>query len=352
MAACRFATWSPFRARLALLALVLTMGYGLLLPDPPLGDDNRQAAVAAIDRGDVALYRALVQRMSAGEGYYEAAGDEQHQRGYATKPFLTWRLPTAAWIISRLGEVWAANVLRLLALLALLAWVQALMDLGLGKPGVISGALLVCSGMYLALPIPTIYLHEIWAATLMALSLPLQQRGWPLSVVSGLAALAFRELALPFVLVMAACAFWDGRRAEAAAWVLGILAFAIGLTLHGAAISEHLNPEARQGGGWLDLGGWARVLAFNHWNLLIPTASAWLTALWVPLALLGAGARQEPLGNRLLLLVAGYNLAFFFIGRPNNDYWGIIPAPLVAVSLTFAPSALLTLWTSARGKPG
>jgi len=250
-----------------------------------------------------------------------------------------------------MGEDRAADVLRLLALLALLAWVQALMDLGLGKLGVVFGVLLVCSGIYLALPIPTIYLHEIWASTLIALSLPLQQRGWPFSVLAGLAALAFRELALPFVLVMAFCAGWDGRRAEAAAWLLGILAFAIGLALHGVTVSGYLSPEARQGGGWFTLGGWARVLAFNHWNLLIPTASAWLTVLWVPLALLGAGARQEPLGHRLLWVVVGYCLAFFFVGRPNNDYWGIVSAPLLAVSLTFTPAALQTLWTHALGKP-
>ena len=42
--------------------------------------------------------------MRVGENFFVANGDEHHQGGYPTKPFLTWRLPTAAWVIRGLGE--------------------------------------------------------------------------------------------------------------------------------------------------------------------------------------------------------------------------------------------------------
>ncbi|KAA6184714.1 hypothetical protein F2Q65_11480 [Thiohalocapsa marina] len=162
-------------------------------------------------------------------------------------------------------------------------------------------------------------------------------------------ALAFRELALPYVLAMASLALWEGRRREATWWAAGSLAFAIGLALHAWMVSGHIGPEARAGGGWLALGGWAFVLAANQWNGLIIGAGVWLTALWVPLALLGAGALRDPLGHRLLLTVAGYSAAFLLFGRDNNSYWGLIYGPLVAVSLVFVPGALRTLWRRARG---
>jgi hypothetical protein len=346
-----FAAWPPRAARLLLIALALLMAYGLWLDVPPPTDETSQSDNFAADKGDVALYRAVVKRMQEGESFYAANGDEQHQRGYPTQPFLTWRLPTAAWIISGLGEAWAANLLRLLAMLAMLAWIQALMAAGLTRVGVVSGVMMLYSSLVLVFPLPTLYMHEAWAATLMALALPLQQRAWRLSVLCGLAALAFREMALPFVLVMAVCALLEGRRSEAAWWGVGILAFAIGLALHAWAVTAQMAPEARPGGGWLALGGWTFVLASIQWNVLLTVANGWLTPFWLPLALIGSAARRDPLGQRLMLTVWGYSLAFLFIGRSNNDYWGIMFAPLVAVSLTFTPAALGALVAAAKGKP-
>lgn len=53
---------------------------------------------------------------------------------------------------------------------------------------------------------------------------------------------------------------------------------------------------------------------------------------------------MDPLGRRLMLIVWGYSLAFLFVGRSNNGYWGFIYGPIVAISLVFAPMALRDLW--------
>ena len=340
----RYDYWTPRSARLALVALLLLFGYGVFLN---VSNDDHLGPKVKGEQGDIALYRAIVERMSGGESYYQAVGEEQHLRGYPTKPFLTWRLPTTAWIINGLGEQLAANCLLLLVVLAVLAWIMELQGLGLGRLGVVAGGLMVCSGLIIVLPSPSLYLHESWAATLIALSLPLQRRWWRFSVICGIGALAFRELALPFVLVMTTCAMLEGRWCEARWWVAGLGTFLIALAFHAWMVSTQIGPEAQSGKNWLALGGWGFVLAANLWNVVTIVAPGWFIALWMPLALLGAAAKRDALGKRLMLTVGGYSLAFLFVGRNDNNYWGIIYAPLVAVSLTFAPGALLALWRGA-----
>ncbi len=45
--------------------------------------------------GDVALYRAEIDRIHAGESYYSVAGDELRTRGYPTRSVFNWRTPSA-----------------------------------------------------------------------------------------------------------------------------------------------------------------------------------------------------------------------------------------------------------------
>lgn len=349
----RYADWGPLMARLALLAWVLVTLYGLSWviahPSPGATPTNNQAN----DRGDIALYRAIVVHMANGESYYAAVAREQHARGYPTRPFVTWRLPTLAWIIENLGETLAMGLLRLLALLAILAWIQAMKDTGLGRYVMIAGGLLVYFSLAIVvLPANVVYMHEVWAGTLIALSLALHRRWWLLSVIAGLGALTLRELALPFVLVMAFWAYREGRRFEVASWGLGVLAFALGLVAHAGQVMDLIQPDALRGPGWLGFGGWPFLLKVNQWNLITLTLGGILSAIWVPLALLGAAGRLDPLGQRLMLIVWGYSLAFLFVGRSDNGYWGLIYGPLVAISLVFAPMALRDLWRAAgRGVP-
>jgi len=349
----RYACWRYRGARLALVALALLSLYGMgwVITHPSQGAALAEASDTARGdpgRGDVGLYRAIVGHIAAGEGYYAAVAREQHASGYPTRPFLTWRLPTLAWIIDRIGETLAMSLLRLLALLAILAWILAIQDTGLGLYARIAVGLLVYFSLAIVLlPSTVTYMHEVWAGTLMALSLALNRRWWLLSVLCGLAALAVRELALPFVLAMAFWALREGRWSEVAAWGLGVLAFGLGLVAHAGQVTHLIRPDALQGPGWLGFGGWPFLLKVNQWNFLAQIMGGLPSAIWVPLALLGAAARLDPLGRRLMLIVWGYSLAFLFLGRGENDYWGLIYGPLVAISLVFAPIALRDLWRAA-----
>ena len=338
-------------ARITLLTLLILLGYGLAAEVTHTDEAPREGETATETTGDIDLYQTIIDRMSAGEGFYAVTGDEQLRRGYPLRPFLTWRLPTTAWLISNLGESGAAGLLALLALLAMLAWVGYLRVAGLSRVQVIGGAVLAFSGLMLMVMPRMIYLHEAWSGTLLALSLLVWGKSWRLSVLCGLAALAFRELALPFVLLMMGIALWEGRLKEAAWWGLGVLLFLGGLALHASMVATYAGPEAPAGAGWLAMGGWPFLLATSRWNLFVILTGNWLAALCLPLVLLGSQAWQGSVGLRLKLILWGYCLAFLFVGRSNNDYWGVILAPILGVSLIFAPRVIATLWRRSFPSP-
>ena len=339
---------SLYIARITLLALIILMAYGLAADIPTKSRVLSEVDTATEGKGDIDLYRTIITRMRDGEGFYAVTGEEQLQRGYPVRPFLTWRLPTSAWLISTVGDTLGSALLNLLAMLAMLAWVDFLRSAGLSRVQILTGSMMVFSGLVLMIMPQLLYLHEAWAGTLIALSLPLRSRYWQLSVLVGITALAFRELALPYVLVMLGCAVWEGRRRETFWWGFGLLVFLAGLGLHAAMVSSHLGPVAPQGEGWLAMGGWPFVVATSRWNLIFLLTETWLAALSLPLLLLAAWAWKGPVGLRLKLTLWCYCLAFLFVGRSNNDYWGIMLAPLLGVSLVYVLKMIGILWRASR----
>jgi hypothetical protein len=72
------------------------------------------------ERADMDLYRAVNERVAAGEDYYRAAAAEHRAFGMPTAPFVTVRTPILAWTSALWGEdgwravavaLWAANML-------------------------------------------------------------------------------------------------------------------------------------------------------------------------------------------------------------------------------------------------
>ncbi len=60
---------------------------------------------------DIDLYRAEVQRMRDGYGYYDAANAELRARGYPTRSLFNWRMPLPMWLIASVGDLMVAKAI-------------------------------------------------------------------------------------------------------------------------------------------------------------------------------------------------------------------------------------------------
>ena len=207
----------------------------------PLGSTNllpRRARAAA----DVALYRAEVDRIRRGEGYYQAAAAELTPRGYPTRSVFNWRTPLPMWLLgklpaSALGKALLGGLALLLMLMAFEALAreenpaiscQTPRDCGRGRETRLACAVALSADRPAAADVldDLFVVPVLWAGVFVALSVCAygMNRPW-LGVALGLAAVFFRELALPYCLLGATIAWWHGRRGELAAWTLGLAAW-------------------------------------------------------------------------------------------------------------------------------
>jgi len=86
-----YARLTVWQARSVLVVLVLTAAAGVGLTLSPLASGSAHKREPG--EGDVALYRAEIERIHAGESYYQVAGDELRRRGYPTRSVFNWRIP-------------------------------------------------------------------------------------------------------------------------------------------------------------------------------------------------------------------------------------------------------------------
>jgi len=103
-----------------LLALFLVVGaFFVAVSLSPL----RQGFADAPSRGptDVELYQAEVERIRAGESYYEAVAHELPERGYPTASVFNWRTPLPVWLVAKMPESSTATVIIGVAALGLVA---------------------------------------------------------------------------------------------------------------------------------------------------------------------------------------------------------------------------------------
>jgi hypothetical protein len=301
--------------------------------------------------GDTALYKAVVGRVRAGEGYYDAAGAELRARNYPVRPAFNWRQPTYAWLLSRLpSPLWGSAIL--VALGAAVVW-SARAWLSQGDSGVPAWVVvgLMTVTMAGAFVPDYVFLQEAWAGTLIALAACLFARDrWRAGVAASLAALAFRELALLPCGVGLLLALRRRRWPEVAAWLAGLAVYAALMAWHFAEVARHTRPGDMER-SWLAHGGAAFVLATAKWNTLLLALPAWGVALVLPLALLGLVAWRDAGALRVLFTLAGYVLSFIFVGNPFNDYWGAIYAPLLTFGLMGAPAMVRRVARALRAPP-
>lgn len=335
----RLAGLPRWPARIALL-LLLPIGFLLALNGP-----GAPRVTGKAGHSDVALYRAIDQRILRGENYYTAAASEQRARGYPLKPFVTMRLPTLAWVCRITGGLDGAQTLmRLLALITAGATAWRLQRAGLPRPLWIASALLAALATGVIAQPSQLVWHEAWAGLLLGLSLACRSpRNWWPSVLLGLAAVLVRELAMPYLVAMLAMAILERRRAEAAAWGVAIVAVGVALALHAHAVASVSLAGDASSPGWSSFGGWrfdATLMRDTSIFSLLPNPVGTLLAA---VALLGWASYRSDYTTRYALTLALWLGAFLVIGRPDNFYWGLMLAPLLPIGLPLALPALRDL---------
>ncbi len=344
----------PVAAARSILVLLIALLAASLWPAvhmaPPKAETHATGPATTQERdADLDLYEAIIHRVRAGEPYHAAAADEQRHRGYPLQPFVTMRLPSLALLIANLGHLGAFLLEIGIVIAALQAWRRKL-----GREGVVSGHRFVLLAI-LALGLIPVFsrhyltLHEIWAGALISLSIGLYRpEKWLPSVLVAGCALAVRELALPFVLLMAAFALGHRRWPELAGWTCLILAFAVLLAWHFQAVDAVVLPNDPRSPPWMLLGGPSAALEFFWRTSPLRGISALISYPIIILSLFGWAAWKSQTGLLGLLLLLGYMVAFMLTGRPNTFYWGLLMAPLLLIGLSFARTGLQDLINASR----
>jgi len=339
----RFLDMTAREAGCILVGIVLLIIYGLASINQAFPTRQQEAT----DGEDARMYSRVIDRIHAGENYYHIVGEELRSRGYASRPFFNWRLPTIAWTIGHLpGHEWGKWVLVILALCATLLWFQVL-DREEGFLFAVAGSILLCGPLLLCLSDQGFYYHELWAGVLISLSLAARARGnIVMSVLAGSLAVLVRELALLYVLIMLIVAWKERQQGETLGWLGGLTVFSVALTWHASTVSGLLSSIDQVNESWVQFGGWSFVLSTGNWNAFLLAAPQWVVAIVLPLALLGLNGRRGAEGIRSSLTLVVYCVAYLIAGRMNNAYWGMMYAPLVSLGFLYALPSILDLTKS------
>ncbi len=336
-----FTNLAPRTSLLIIVLLLATIPYSLLSqrPFPPDGDKAGE---------DLRCYQRIIERIHAGESYYDAAGSELRTRGYPTSSVFNWRLPTLAWLMGQLPTLRTGRIFAvLLSFAALLVWIRVLVEESSLLRTLLGSPLLLGPLLY-SLSTEAYLTHEFWAGTLIMLSLGAHARGWGMaSLACGILALFLRELTLPFACLMAIGAYIEGRGREALFWFAGIIAFGLTLAFHGITVKNLLwDGKVVQEEGWVVLGGWPFILSTAQLHPYLLLAPPWVTAVLLPGLLLGLIGWRGPVGLRVKCTVGLYLLAYAFVGKPFNQLWGLMYTNIMPLGILYLPYSLRILWKS------
>jgi hypothetical protein len=195
------------------------------------------------------------------------------------------------------------------------------------------------------------YLYaEVWAGTLIALSICAyaldRQR---IAVIVGLTAIFFRELALPYGVIAGVIAVRRSRWTEVATWGAGLTLYGFYFALHILTVAPRLpsHDGLFNAMRWVHFEGLTFMFATCRINLLLLASPQWVTAFYLPSALLGIVAWPDEVSLRITALVGFYLFMFAFVGSAFVAYWGLMYAPLLPFGLVWVPVALRDLWSRA-----
>jgi len=359
--ASRYAGW-PRRAALAVLALWLALIAAAALTPIRAGEDEApaystaapSAALQARTRDeDLQLYDEVIARLRHGETYYGVIAEEHRRHRFPLHPGFAVRLPTLAVIEATLPEGAMVPLSMLLTLAVMLAWWRKLGGDPAAAPVRTLAIATLLIGATVGMTRYFFVLHELWAGQILALAFGLHrpERGqWFGAWLAAALALAIREHALPFVLLMAAMALWQRRWREGAAWSALALLFTAAMAVHLHAIAQLVLPTDAPSASWMTLrglSGWLSMLVLSSNLRLLPHT---LGGALVVASLMGWSGWKSSAGLFGFLLQAGYGLAFMLAGRGDNFYWGMVIAPTLLVGLAFIPATLRDLWRAATSR--
>lgn len=361
----RFAHWkvAPARAVLALLLTFLVLaaltpmrsGEGI---HTSLAEGRKVEAGAKARDDDLALYDRVTERLRRGEDYYEAVAIEHRASRYPLRPGFAVRLPTLATIQAKLlppanpsdgGKVQALLALVLIAAILIVWWRRLGEEPGAERVRLWATVLVFLGAQILSIGYFFV-LHELWSGGLLALAMGLyrpEKGKWTGAWIAAAAALALREHALPFVLLLGAFALWHWRWKEAAAWAFLVALFVAAMAVHLNTVAGLVRPGDPVGPSWLTLrglSGWMSMVVLSSNLRLIP---AMLAGPLMVLMVFGWAGWRRPIATFATLLFLGYGLAFMIGGRGDNWYWGMMIAPMMWLGLAFVPMALKGLASAA-----
>lgn len=284
-----------------------------------------------IDTSDMALYQKTVRRIHAGENYYSALGGVLRSAHRPTASAMNWRTPLHLTLVGRLPDLgWSRVILAGIGILALLLAFAIMTQAGYAALAV--AQLLLMLGPLLVCFTPEgIYFAEVWAGASIAVSVGAYAMGSRRAGVGfALLALFFRELALPYVCVCGLLAWKEKKRSEVAALAVGVLAYTVYLGAHVMKVNSLLTPaDLPNPAGWVQFGGIAFLLRAScvGWLMILPP---WVTAIYLPVAVLGLAGWTLPVARRMGLTVGAYLAAFSIVGHFVNLYWGALYTPLLS----------------------
>jgi hypothetical protein len=340
------------------LAVLAGLGVAIAACLLSIGPKKQNQGPPPERENDLRLYAAIVDHVRNGEAYYDAAGRELRERGYGTRSIFNWRPPVYAWVMASLpGPVWGQRLLAVLAVVAMIVTFAAI-DRGSGPLFATACSILLITALHPCFIDASegVYLStELWAGTLILLSISLDKLGaWKSSVIAGLLALFFRELALPFVLIALGLAWWQGRRGEAVAWAVGLTVYLIGFAIHSVTVIGRLTVLDRADpAGWIQWGGLRFILETVSMNGVLLKFPAWVTAVYLPLSLLGLAGWMGPMARKVGIVVVVYLAIFAVVGKPFNLYWGLLDCGLLCLgaawSLVAVRDLIVAVWRNESG---
>jgi hypothetical protein len=339
-----YATFPPWLARTTIFAVLLLMVGGFWAQ----GYSQRVAPQAPNVR-DESLYIALVLDIEQGRDYYESAAARQRSLGYPISPPVVFRQP---WLARFLAIVRVPalprSLLLLLSICALLGPTKELVRAKISPFMSIVLATIACSGFAEVVGTNSIYHHDVWAGVLVALSLSVYRRDrWIPSIIFGLLACLIRELSAPYLIIMGLVAWYRHERREAVGWAVAAMVFGLLYAIHILEAARIYRSGDLISPGWVKISGLSFVAATARFNGLVRALPPSLSILALTLAVLGLVGWRDDRSRAAGALIVFYILMFIAVGRPENDYWGLLYAPLLGFGLMLAAPACIDLFDRA-----